>query len=118
MDAAAAVARRGGTTLTDWIVRCLLEIEDRQPTCEEFARLLHMSGRTLVRHLEREGTRFRDLALATRNARARALLASGKYPVSDIAYQLGYTDCANFSRSFRRSNGVCPQVFLRQARAA
>jgi len=89
----------------------LHQAQDCQPTIETMAARLHVTPRTLNRYLAREGTTFRDLALQVRSRRARALLADGKLPVSQIAYALGYTDLANFSRSFKKACGVTPSAY-------
>ncbi len=96
---------------TEWVTMMLNEAEDSQPTLEELAGLLSISARTLDRYLKREESSFRDLAIEVRNRRARKFLLDGKLPVSQIAYRLGYTDVANFSRAFRRANGVSPSDF-------
>lgn len=105
----------GSGMLSEWITLMLHAAEDSQPTQTELARMLNMSERTLARQLDKEQVSFRKLGLEVRNTRARSLLISGKLPVSQIAYQLGYTDLANFSRNFKRLNGVCPSAFARQA---
>ncbi len=101
---------------SDWVAMMLREAEDSQPTLDELASILNISARTLDRYLARESVSFRDLALGIRNERAREMLASGKHPVSQIAYRLGYSDMANFSRSFKRSNGITPSSYMESCR--
>lgn len=101
--------------LSGWVSMMLREAEDCQPTLVEVARILNISPRTLDRHLDNEGTSFRDLAASIRNDRACQLLADGKHAVSQVAYRLGYTDLANFSRWFKRLNGVSPTTYMAQA---
>ncbi|EYS90418.1 AraC family transcriptional regulator [Cupriavidus sp. SK-4] len=96
---------------TEWVAMMLNEAEDSQPTLEELADLLSISARTLDRYLKKEESSFRNLATGVRNRRARELLLDGKLPISQIAYRLGFTDVANFSRAFRRANGVSPSDF-------
>lgn len=102
---------------SDWVAMMLRHAEDCQPTQRELASLLNISARTLDRSLALEDTRYRDLAVRIRNERARQLLAEGRQCVSQIAYRLGYTDIANFSRSFKRINGVSPSAFIELALA-
>ena len=102
---------------SEWVAMMLNHAEDCQPTQRELASLLNISARTLDRSLALEDTRYRDLAVHIRNERARVLLAEGTQGVSQIAYRLGYTDIANFSRSFKRINGVSPSTFMEQALA-
>jgi AraC-like DNA-binding protein len=103
--------------LRDWVAMMLSQAEDCQPSVDDLARILNISERTLDRHLAREGASFRSLSVNIRNERACALLAEGKQAVSQIAYRLGYTDLANFSRSFKKLNGVSPSAY-REAGAA
>lgn len=98
-----------------WVEMMLRSAEDSQPTLDELAALLNISARTLDRYLARHGISFRELSLRIRNERACDLLA-GSVAISQIAYRLGYTDVANFSRSFKKQNGVTPSEF-RNARA-
>lgn len=98
--------------VSDWVAMMLRQAEDCQPALDELARILNISERTLDRHLAREGASFRGLAVSIRNERACQLLAEGKHPVSQIAYRLGYTDIANFSRSFKKLNGMSPSAYM------
>lgn len=103
---------------SDWVAMMLREAEDSQPTLEELAAILNVSARTLDRHLARHDISFRELSLKIRNERACELLASRRFAVSQIAYRLGYTDLANFSRSFKKMNGVSPTAYVEQLQDA
>ena len=100
-----------GARLSDWVRMMLREAADGQPKLEELARILNLSPRTLERRLTQEGHRFRDLAKQARFERACALLAAGRLSITQIAYQLGYTDVANFTRAFRREAGLVPSAY-------
>lgn len=78
------------------------------PTLTVCARLLHMSPRTLHRHLLDEGTSYRALLDAARSERAIEYLSEGGLSVEDTAWALGYGDVANFRRAFRRWTGRAP----------
>ena len=52
----------------------------------------------------------------TRLRRAARLLAEDQRSVTDIAYDVGFTDLSNFVRSFHRAAGVSPRSFRRAAR--
>jgi AraC-like DNA-binding protein len=47
---------------------------------------------------------------------AARLLAEDARSVTDIAYQVGFTDLSNFVRSFHRAAGVSPGGFRKAAR--
>ncbi|MCO5397521.1 AraC family transcriptional regulator [Ralstonia soli] len=114
-----ALLQQSGDQLgwTNWVLMMLREAEDNQPTLEDLARFLGISPRTLDRQLKKEGSSLRDLATDVRNGRARELLLDETLPISQIAYRLGFTDVANFSRAFRRANGVSPSDYRRAANA-
>ncbi len=91
-------------------------IRDRLPevaTADEVADQLHMSARTLQRRLEAEHTSFTMLVDTTRQRLARELLANHALPLAEIAYRLGFSDLATFSRAFKRWTGRPPGLFRR-----
>ena len=75
------------------------------------ARNLHRSVSTLQRQLKAEGSSFRKVLDDTRQAMARRLVKEGEYSLGQIAYLLGFSDQANFSRAFRRWTGGPPTGF-------
>lgn len=97
--------------LGDWVTLMLREANDGIPTLIELARTLNISPRTLDRHLNAEGIGFRDLFLRVRHERARQLLAAGQLSVTQIAYELGYSETTNFTRAFRKIEGISPAGF-------
>jgi AraC-like DNA-binding protein len=95
-------------------VRSLLlrAIPSGQIDQDEIARSLNQSASTLQRRLRRAGTRYQDVLDATRRELAFAYLEQGEYGLADIAFLLGFTDQANFTRAFRRWTGETPRTFL------
>jgi AraC-like DNA-binding protein len=75
------------------------------------ARGLNMSTRTLQRRLIAENLSFMQLLTDTRRELARTHRAAGQLTIKEVAYLLGYSDPANFSRAFRGWFGVAPDVF-------
>lgn len=49
------------------------------------------------------------------NQKARRLLGSTNKSVQKIAAECGYNECENFIRAFRKSNGMSPLQFRKQA---
>jgi len=78
---------------------------------ETVAEELNMSPRTLHRLLSKENTKFRELAASVRINRAKKMLQQTQYSISQIAHELGYTDAANFTRAFKKLEGVSPSEF-------
>jgi AraC-like DNA-binding protein len=78
-----------------------------------------LSPRTLQRRLEHCGIDFDALRDETRRSEAFQLLASGKYSATEIAYMVGYSDPAHFTRAFKRWTGSPPSRYrsiLKQGR--
>jgi AraC-like DNA-binding protein len=73
------------------------------------ANLVGMSSRTLQRRLSEHETSFNELLDQTRFDAAKQLLSDQSTSVSDICYELGYANPANFTRAFRRWAGVTPR---------
>jgi AraC-like DNA-binding protein len=114
--ALAAVPRRGA-----FAVVVATAIEKRlagggTPSTEDVADALHMSTRTLQRRLDDEGTRFSDVLDAVRQRVARDLLLDPSLSLAEIAYRIGFSDLATFSRAFKRWSGLPPGAFRRRAR--
>ena len=80
------------------------------PTLEALAAEWGWSARTLMRRLQREGTRYQALLDEARQRAALWYLRHSTRPVEEIALQLGYADASNFSRTCRRRNGAPPQA--------
>jgi AraC-like DNA-binding protein len=86
-------------------------------TQEIVASNLHKSVSTLQRQLKAEGVSYRELLEQTRREIAQQLLEEHRYALSQIAYLLGFSDQANFSRAFKRWTGRSPAAFRRKAEA-
>ena len=50
-------------------------------------------------------------------ARAEALLANPDYTATEVGYQLGYAEPANFTRAFKRWSGVTPGRYRQTKRS-
>ena len=101
------------SSLSDWTHMMLREAAHGQPTLDELASILNLSPRTLERRLSLQGASFRDIARKARHESACALLKTGHLNITQIAYQLGYSDAANFTRAFRRESGMAPNEYRR-----
>lgn len=92
----------------DWVKAAIAATDGKQLTLGEMGALLQISGRTLARKLEEEGTTYRDVVQACRHERAIVLLCHSAMTVSEIAHKLGYGDASNFGRAFRQAAGMTP----------
>jgi len=70
-----------------------------------------MTVRTFQRRLHECGLVYSQIVQEARITIAERWLMEEGRPVSDIAHSLGYSDASNFTRAFRRLNGVPPRMF-------
>ncbi len=75
----------------------------------DVARSLHMSPRTLQRHLRERGTSWSREIDEARRVRAVAALEDGVDKTMSIARELGFADASSFFRAFRRWTGTTPR---------
>ena len=47
----------------------------------------------------------------TREELAKAYITEGRYGLAEVAYLLGFSDQANFTRAFKRWTGTTPSEF-------
>lgn len=99
----------------DWVAMTLREVGEGLPSLAELAAMLNISPRTLNRYLEREGTTFRELSGRIQHELARERLGAGAMSITEVAYSLGFSDPANFTRAFRDREGCSPREFCRRA---
>jgi AraC-like DNA-binding protein len=77
------------------------------------ARAMHMSDRTLQRRLDSEGASFSEIVDDVRGRLARRWLADEGRALTEIAFALGFSDLAGFSRAFKRWTGKPPGAWRR-----
>lgn len=77
----------------------------------EIAGALNMSSRTLHRKLQSEGLNINMLLDETRKELAIHYLENSTLTIGEIAYLLGFSEPANFSRAFRRWTGTTPNAY-------
>nr|WP_290831073.1 AraC family transcriptional regulator [Halomonas sp.] len=86
-------------------------------TVHSVADALHMSARTLARHLKQEGTHFQAVKDEYRRDYAIQALTCSEKPLINIAEELSFEDLACFSRAFKTWTGNSPAAY-RKARTA
>ena len=78
---------------------------------QKVARSLCMSSRKLHSKLADSGTSFQQVLDDTRRELAEQYLQERELSISEIAYMLGFSDCSNFSRAFKRWTGETPTKY-------
>jgi AraC-like DNA-binding protein len=109
------LAYRRDRLLAQRVRRLLSEHPAERHGADAVARRLHLSPRSLHRHLAEEGTSLQALKDEVRRARAMDLLARTDRPVKEIAGAVGFADEKSFSRAFRGWTGKSPVAFRRSA---
>ena len=80
--------------------------------------MLKTTPRTLRRQLRLQNTSFRQLSDELRVHVALRYLRETKMTVEDIAFELGFSDPANFRHAFRRWTGKTPHEYRQEMPAA
>jgi AraC-like DNA-binding protein len=80
----------------------------------DIARALHVSVRTLQRHLIASGTTYREVQDAVRDRLAREYLSDSSVSIAEVACLLGFSDQSSFNRRFRRWTGESPGRWRRR----
>lgn len=88
---------------------------DQYPTGDEMAKQLHMSRRTLFRKLKDEGVSYQIVLDNLRKSIAIEYLESTRLSVDEIAVRLGFSDCSNFRKAFKRWTCHTPSQVRRSA---
>lgn len=76
---------------------------------EQIAQRLSQSASTLGRRLRSEGTNYQAVLDATRRDLALRYLRDRRHSLAEIAFLVGFSDQANFTRAFRRWTGRTPR---------
>jgi AraC-like DNA-binding protein len=103
-------------TLSDRVHALLVtHLPDGGPLEATIAQHLCLSPRNLQLQLAQEGTSYKVLMNRARKNLAENYLLQGRYSIKEIAFLLGFSDAATFTRAFRRWTGLSPRRFAQQA---
>ncbi len=81
---------------------------------EKLAQQMCMSGRTMQRYLQKQGTGFQAVLDGVRLQYAQTWLAQTNWPLEKIAHRLGFRDLSSFHRGFKRWSGQSPYQYRLQ----
>ncbi len=94
-------------------VRSILMQHSESTTMAELAQRLGMTSRTLARHLQHEGTSYRELKDEVRVNHARQLLSNTGMSIEQVADAIGFRSTRRFRDFFSRHMGQSPSAFRR-----
>ncbi|MCD5995939.1 AraC family transcriptional regulator [Pseudomonas sp. CDFA 602] len=99
-------------------VRSAIEtlLPEGEPSAEIIAEALHLSTRSLQRHLADEGCRYDLLLNQCRQNLALLHMSDPQSSLSEVAYLLGFTDTETLSRAFKRWTGLTPVQYRNELR--
>lgn len=101
-----------------WSSKVYIQLLQALPVghCSErkIAALLNVSSDRLRKMLREEGVSYRQILNDTRMQLAIRYLDQHQLPLIEIAYLLGFTEPANFSRAFKRWTGSTPGAYRAQ----
>lgn len=94
-------------------VRAAIEAQlpEGEPGAERIAQALHLSLRSLQRHLADEGCRFDALLNECRENLALLHLRDPQCSLAEVSHLLGFADTSSFNRAFKRWTGMTPGQF-------
>jgi AraC-like DNA-binding protein len=101
--------------VSERVQEVLLQSGSEFPTSMHVANQLHMSESTLQRRLAKEGYKFQQLLDQVRNKLAHEYLTATKLTISEISALLGFSEVANFRRSFKRWSKKTPSEVRNEA---
>lgn len=104
-----------GANLSRWTISMLEAANDGMPSLSELAHTANLTTRTFERHLKAEGSSYRALANDVLHSKAKRMLKDPARSVTQVAHLLGYSDSANFTRAFRKQEGVSPSQYRSEA---
>jgi AraC-like DNA-binding protein len=94
--------------------------EQREPTpsIADLARQVHISPFHFIRQFEAVfGVTPHQFRIQARLDAARYLLATGRYSVTDVCLEVGFSSLGSFSALFTRRVGEPPSAYRRRTRA-
>jgi AraC-like DNA-binding protein len=109
------LAAGSGPALSGQIAAVLAESAGYYPSLDDVAARLGTTPRTLHRRLTAASTSFQRILDEVRQREAERLLRNTGLSITQIAHLLGFSDSANFARSFRRWTGLAPLAWSKRA---
>lgn len=88
------------------------------PSIDEAAAEFYTSKRTLKRRLHSEGKNYKLICDQLRKDYAIEAIRRGYTPISEVAFDMGFSSSSAFHRAFKRWTGFSPKTFSEQMKNA
>lgn len=90
----------------------MAQLAEGPPSKHKTAEILHMTERTLLRHLKDQGETYLGVLNQLREDLAFRYMRQGDMSLTEISDRLGFSDYGAFSRAFKRWTGRSPRKFI------
>lgn len=87
------------------------QLPDGRASDNIIADSLHMSSRTLQRKLNENGTTFKKLLTDVRKELAMKYIQNRQITLTELSFQLGFSEVSAFSRAFKQWTGNAPRYY-------
>lgn len=96
------------------VKQAIMKLLPSEVSIEKVTNILHLTPRTLHRHLKAEGTTFKHILDDVRYDLSKEYILNNNYSLTEIAFQLGFSDSSAFSRAFKHWSGQSPSHYKKQ----
>ena len=104
-----AIARLNTSRIVDRTRAAVIEeLPSGRVTDNKIAEMLSMSTRTFQRKLREEGTSYKAVLNQIRRELARTYIRNNRLTLTEISYQLGFSEVSAFSSAYKRWTGRSP----------
>ncbi|RDC55445.1 hybrid sensor histidine kinase/response regulator [Pedobacter chinensis] len=94
-------------------------ITDVDLDVDKLSAMMNMSRPTLYRKIKGlSDLSPNELINLTRLKKAAELISNGQYKINEVAFMIGYSSHANFSRDFQRQFGLSPSAYLNKLKTS
>lgn len=90
----------------------MAQLAEGPPSKQKTAQMLHMTERTLLRHLKDQGETYLGTLNQLREDLAFRYMRQEDMSLNEISERLGFSDYGAFSRAFKRWTGSSPRRYL------
>lgn len=88
-----------------------MQLGSAVPDIDSISRIIGLTSQKLQKQLKQNGLTFKAVVRAAREELALHYLEDVNMPLTEIAFNLGYSELSAFSRAFRNWTGMSPQRF-------